>query len=160
MCYVSPVLSTGRFMAVLWVFMATVFSLYKGTFIYFELGLPVFFNGKFETFMIKFLRSATSECIPNGDLFPSLFLQSVLIFYPPLEIFVSPFQRRPRSNSVTVSQSTIRYVWKFFLFVTIARNKKRKMTKYSPEISISMRTNIWKGTNVVNFHLPSRDYIC
>ena len=30
MCYVSPVWSTGRFMAVLWVFMATGFSLYKG----------------------------------------------------------------------------------------------------------------------------------
>ena len=45
MCYVSPVWSTGRFMAVLCVFIATVFSLYKGTFIYFELGLPVFLTG-------------------------------------------------------------------------------------------------------------------
>ena len=40
MCYVSP-WSTGRFMPVLWVFMATVFSLYKGFFfqyksLYFE----------------------------------------------------------------------------------------------------------------------------
>ena len=35
-------------------FMATVFSIYKGTFIYFELGLPVFFTETFETFMFNF----------------------------------------------------------------------------------------------------------